>query len=258
MLFLRGTKHFGLYEKGSLPIGFHHALRAMERKIGDALALPKGAKVLDAGCGMGVVSRNLARWYGYTISGIDILDFNLRKAKQEAQKPANRDLHLEYTEMDYHDLSFADASFDGIYTTETFVHAHDPQKVLREFHRVLRPGGRLVQLEYSHDPYDTMEPADKEAFLVVNDLAAMPAFNTFAHGVHEAMLAKAGFTVISSTDYMKNIQPMLFWFMCFAWLPVKILRALGKEKQFVNAVSAVDFWRLRHKIQVKIIIAEKQ
>lgn len=258
MLFLRGTKHFGFYEKGDLPFGFQKALRKMERKIGEALQLEKGAKVLDAGSGMGVVSRNLARWYGYNITGIDILDFNLAKATQEAEKPENRDLHLRYTEMDYHDLRFADKTFNGVYTTETFVHASDPEKVLREFYRVLEPKGRLVQLEYSHDPYDTMTSKEKETFKFVNRLAAMPAFDQFEHGVHEQMLEKAGFKVLSSTDYMKNIQPMLFWFMLSAWLPVKIIRLLGKEKRFVNAISAVDFWRLRHKIKVKKIIAEKR
>lgn len=258
MLFLRGAKHFGFYDKGDLPLGFQKALRKMERKIGVALNLNRGDKVLDAGCGMGIVSQNLARWYGYNITGIDLLDFNLAEAKRRANKPQNNDLELKYLEMDYHSLEFADKAFRGVYTTETFVHASDPQKVLNEFYRVLKPKGRLVQLEYSHDPYETMKPKDREAFKFVNKLAAMPAFDMFEHGVHEKLLEKSGFTVVSSTNFMKNIEPMLFWFMFFAWLPVKIIRLLGKEKRFVNAISAVDFWRLRNKIQVKIIIAEKQ
>lgn len=258
LLFLRGAKHFGFYQKGDVPFGFQRALRKMERKIGEALDLQPGDKVLDAGCGMGVVSRNLARWYGYDIVGIDILDFNLEKAKRKAKTPKNKDLSLHYLEMDYHKLDFPDGSFNGVYTTETFVHASDPEKVLREFYRILKRRGRLVQLEYSHDPYDTMTVKEKETFTFVNRLAAMPAFDMFEHGVHEKMLEKAGFDVVSSTDHMQNIQPMLFWFMLAACIPVKIVRLFGKEKRFVNAVSAVDFWRLRNKIQVKIIIVEKR
>lgn len=257
MLFLRGTKHFGFYDKDDSIFGFQKALRKMERKIGDALALKQGAKVLDAGCGMGAVSRNLARWYGYAITGIDILDFNLTKARHEAAKSANRNLHLNYLEMDYHKLDFPDKAFHGVYTTETFVHASDPEKVLREFYRVLNHKGRLVQLEYSHDPYDTMTTEEKATFTFVNKLAAMPAFDMFEHGVHEKMLKKVGFNVISSTNHTKNIEPMLFWFMFWAWLPTKIIRLFGKEKDFVNAISAVDFWRLRSKIHIKIIVAEK-
>ena len=179
MMFLRGSKHFGYYERGDLPFGFQRALRKMERRIGEALSLRPGDEVLDAGCGMGVVSRNL------------------------------------------------------------------------------KPRGRLVQLEYSHDPYSTMTIKEKEAFKFVNKHAAMPAFDMFEHDIHEKMLQKVGFNVVSSTDCMKNVQPMLFWFMFCAWLPVKFIYFFGRERRFVNAISAVNFWRLRDKIKVKIIIAEK-
>lgn len=257
ILFLRGAKHFGYYEKGDRMFQVSKSLRKMERKIGEALNLPAKSKVLDAGSGMGAVSRNLARWFQYDITGIDILDFNLNTARKEAGKPENASLALRYLEMDYHKLSFEDSSFDGVYTTETFVHASDPQKVLKEFYRVLKPGGRLVQLEYSHDPYSTMTEAEKRSFEFVNKYAAMPAFNLFEHGVHEQLIEKAGFKLVSSTNHMENIEPMLRWFMLSAWLPVKVIRLFKREENFVNAISAVDFWKLRHKIQVKIIVAEK-
>lgn len=121
----------------------------------------------------------------------------------------------------------------------------------------MKPRGRLVQLEYSHDPYDTMTDKERGRFEFVNHYAAMPAFNTFEHGVHEQLLEDAGFKLISNTDHMKNIEPMLRWFMLCAWLPVKIIRLAKQEHRFVNAISAVDFWKLRDKIRVKIIVAEK-
>ncbi len=257
MLFLNGTKHFGFYEEGDKWYNVSFALRKMEHKIGDALNLPRGSTVLDAGCGMGIVSHNLARWYGYNITGIDILDFNLETAQAQAGRPENKELQLEYLEMDYHELAFADQTFDGAYTTETFVHAGNPKRVLKELHRVLKPRGRLVQLEYSHDPYATMSAADRSAFEFINTWAAMPAFNLFEHGVHEKILAEAGFTVTSSTNCMKNTEPMLWTFMMFAWLPVQIIRFFGQERRFVNAVAAVDLWRLRSKWRINIIVAEK-
>ncbi|HEX8182107.1 MAG TPA: class I SAM-dependent methyltransferase [Candidatus Saccharimonadales bacterium] len=257
ILFLRGAKHFGYYERGDKMFQVSKALRKMERKIGKALDLPAKSNVLDAGSGMGTVSRNLVRWFDYSITGIDILDFNLAKACREADKSANSNLSLHYLQMDYHNLSFKDSTFDGVYTTETFVHASDPAKVLSEFYRVLKPGGKLVQLEYSHDPYDTMSSSENRSFEFVNRYAAMPAFDLFEHGVHEKLIRDAGFKLISSTNHMKNIEPMLRWFMLNAWLPVKFIRLARIEHRFVNAISAVDFWKLRHKIHVKIIVAEK-
>lgn len=257
MLFLNGAKHFGYYDEGEKMYRVNPALRKMERKIGEALDLPKNSKILDAGSGMGAVSRNLARWFQYDITGIDILDFNLKEARKQALKADNADLSLEYLEMDYHKLSFGSATMNGVYTTETFVHAADPKQVLKEFYRVLKPGGRLVQLEYSHDPYSTMTLAEKQRFEFVNEYAAMPAFSMFEHGIHEKLLEDVGFKLMSSTNYMRNIEPMLHWFMLCAWLPVKFIRLIKKEKHFVNAISAVDFWKLRDKVQVKIIIADK-
>lgn len=257
ILFLKGAKHFGYYDNGDKMYQISKSLRKMERKIGEALNLPAKSKVLDAGSGMGTVSRNLARWFQYDITGIDILDFNLAAARKEASKPENSNLAVNYLEMDYHKLDFEDSSFNGVYTTETFVHASDPQKVLKEFYRVLKPGGKLVQLEYSHDPYKTMTDAEKHSFEFVNKYAAMPAFDLFEHGVHEKLIENTGFKLISSTNHMKNIEPMLRWFMLNAWLPVKVIRLLKREDHFVNAISAVDFWKLRHKIHVKIIVAEK-
>lgn len=257
IIFLSGAKHFGFYEPGDKMYQISKSLRKMERKIGESLALPANSKVLDAGSGMGAVSRNLSQWFNYRITGIDILDFNLTEARKQAKKPEYSRQGLRYLKMDYHNLTFEDSSFNGIYTTETFVHASDPAKALKEFFRVLKPGGKLVQLEYSHDPYDQMSTADKRSFEFVNKYAAMPAFNLFEHGRHESLIKSTGFNLISSIDYMKNIEPMLRWFMLNAWLPVKLIRLFKQEHRFVNAISAVDFWRLRKKIQVKIIIAEK-
>jgi len=257
MLFLNGTKHFGFYEKDDKSYRFSKALRKMERKIGEALNLERGSRVLDAGCGMGVVSRNLARWFDYKITGIDILDFNLAEARRQALAPENKDLDLTYLEMDYHKLTFEDQVFNGVYTMETFVHASNPAQVLKEFYRVLKPNGRIVQLEYSHDPYSIMRAEDCTAMKFINEMAAMPAFNLFEHGVHEQMLVDAGFRLVSSTNHTKNIEPMLRWFMIIAWLPVKIIRLTKQEKRFVNAIAAVDLWRMRQKMHVNIIVAEK-
>lgn len=53
-------------------------------------------------------------------------------------------LHVEYPDEDIQALSFADASFDLVLTSETLEHVPDPRLGLRETLRVLRPGGRHV------------------------------------------------------------------------------------------------------------------
>ena len=52
---------------------------------------------------------------------------------------------------DYHHLEqYEDGTFDGIYTMETLVHSTDPLEVLKEFLRILKPGGRIALNEYDH------------------------------------------------------------------------------------------------------------
>ena len=49
-------------------------------------------------------------------------------------------------------IPFADASFDSVVCTYTLCSVQDPAQVLRELHRVLRPGGRLLFLEHGLSP----------------------------------------------------------------------------------------------------------
>lgn len=61
-LFLGGTRHFGYYDPGTIwPFPLTPALRRMEDYLYTSLDLPEGAKVLDAGCGVGHVARHLAQ-----------------------------------------------------------------------------------------------------------------------------------------------------------------------------------------------------
>jgi SAM-dependent methyltransferase len=53
-------------------------------------------------------------------------------------------VHVEYPEEDIQALSWADASFDLVLTSETLEHVPDPRRALRETLRVLHPGGRHV------------------------------------------------------------------------------------------------------------------
>jgi len=59
--------------------------------------------------------------------------------------------YSEYPEEDLMELSYADASFDLVLTSDTLEHVPDPRRALRETRRVLRAGGRHV-FTVPHDP----------------------------------------------------------------------------------------------------------
>jgi SAM-dependent methyltransferase len=103
------------------------------------LALPEGASgnLLDAGCGTGIEAANLRRLApGLKIHGVDVSSVTLAGAV--ARPDADNAVFYQAT---LERLPFADSVFDYIASHEVIEHVEDPSVVLREFARVLKPGG---------------------------------------------------------------------------------------------------------------------
>jgi sterol 24-C-methyltransferase len=255
-LFLRGGKHFGLYRPGDVPWNWQAAMRRMENKLAMELDLRPGARVLDAGCGVGEVSDHLAREYGLIVTGIDILDFNIQEAEKRAKR-LGLEQKVSFKEMSYAELDFPDETFDGVFTMETLVHATDAEGVLQQFKRVLTKGGRLVLFEYSRTPERNMPKRAAQAFRQVKVVAAMPSFQRFDHGVLEELLENVGFTSVTVEDITTQMLPMLHCFELIARLPYAIALRLHREDELINAMSAVEFWRYREYFRYNIYNAIK-
>ncbi len=80
------------------------------------------------------------------VAAIDISPKMLGKAAPRA-KQYNGTIDLE--EMDVHDLSFPDDSFDQVFTVCTFCSVPNPVHGLEQLRRVLKPGGRLDMFEHT-------------------------------------------------------------------------------------------------------------
>lgn len=110
--------------------------------IARALELPKGAKILDIGCGYARHAVYLARM-GYRVVGIDISDYLLEKAKERV-----KEFGVEVTLMkkDMRELDYRE-EFDGAYmffTTFGYFSHEENQEVLMRVARALKPGGRFL------------------------------------------------------------------------------------------------------------------
>ncbi|KPM41521.1 hypothetical protein AK830_g4998 [Neonectria ditissima] len=242
---LGGTRHFGYYENDTYwPFPLSRALRAMEDKLAASLDLPKGAYVLDAGCGVGHVALHLASKYGYRVQGIDIIDHHIEKARGNFARSGLPDGQVATRKMDYHHLETLDEeSFDGVYTMETFVHATDPEAVLKGFHRLLRPGGRLSLFEYDHELVDGSPDDMVQDMHKINEFAAMPTNAMSRPGTFKAMLEDAGFTDVVVRDYSDNIKPMTRLFYLLAYIPYLIVTFLSLERYFINTIAGVQSYR---------------
>jgi len=109
---------------------------AMLELIGDV----KGLDVLDAACGTGRYALMLAE-AGARVCGLDASEEMLAHAQRKATESAIAvDLHHGHLDA----LPFADESFDLVVSALALCHIPNLKPVMREFARVLRPGGRAV------------------------------------------------------------------------------------------------------------------
>ena len=98
-------------------------------------------RILEAGVGTGVALPRYDR--KHSVFGIDLSPDMLARAKARV---ARRKLdHVEgIEEMDASDLRFPDQSFDAVVAMYVMTVVPDPEKVMAEFERVTKPGGRLI------------------------------------------------------------------------------------------------------------------
>jgi len=108
--------------------GFKYHAAVIRGMVGKDL----GGHILDVGCGTGIISR---LYPDKDITGIDISEGMLR------YHPGN------CLRGSADDIPFPDESFDAVIGRSILHHLDDPAKAIREMHRVLRPGGRLVLWE---------------------------------------------------------------------------------------------------------------
>ncbi len=111
--------------------------------------LKAGEAVLDCACGTGDLSFAFAN-AGAQVTGLDFTAGMLEVAKVKAEKATQAAWkQVVFIQGDAMALPFADAAFDVVSIAFGIRNVSDPAKAFGEFHRVLKPGGRLVVLEFS-------------------------------------------------------------------------------------------------------------
>ncbi len=255
-LLLKGTNHFGYYNKGDHFWQFSKAMRQMEDQLGKELSLPAGSRVLDAGCGMGFVAIRLADKFKLNVDGIDLLDFNIRKANKNKER-LGLSSRLNFRLGDYTKIGLPNSYYDGIYTMETIMHVSNTPACLKKFYKAMKPGGRLVMHEYSHAGEAKMPPKIFKRLTLLNEQSAMPSMQKFEHGVLETMIKNAGFRRVTAHDISKRTHQMVFGFYLLAAVPYAIFKIFGIEDRLTNASAAVFMRRQRKYLRYNVFTAVK-
>ncbi|MEJ6022611.1 bifunctional 2-polyprenyl-6-hydroxyphenol methylase/3-demethylubiquinol 3-O-methyltransferase UbiG [Ramlibacter sp. PS4R-6] len=135
----------------------------------------KGRRVLDVGCGGGILSDSMAR-KGAEVVGIDLATKALRVAQLHALEAATP--NVEYREISVEALAQQEpASFDAVTCMEMLEHVPDPASVLRACSRLVKPGGWVFISTINRNPKSFL-------FAIVG---AEYVLNLLPRGTHEYM-----------------------------------------------------------------------
>ena len=103
-------------------------------------------KILDVGTGTGFFSILLSK-EGHELTGIDLTPEMIGEAKRQAE---SQQLPIRFEVMDAQEPDFLDESFDAVVTRNLTWTLRDPEKAYRQWHRVLKPGGKLINFDANY------------------------------------------------------------------------------------------------------------
>jgi SAM-dependent methyltransferase len=162
------------------------------------LELGPGQRALEVACGSGGVTCRMARETGAVCVGVDINPHEIEAAQARARE---QDLssNATFRMVDAaQPLPFSDQSFDAIFCNDSINHIPGRLQVFRDWHRVLRPGGRALVT----DPIVVTGQLTNEEMRVRSSIGY---FLFTPVGSNERLLAESGFEVLEVRDVTEGM-----------------------------------------------------
>jgi len=152
--------------------------------LSDAIGFDRfaGKTVLDVGCGVG---NDLAKFAaaGATVTGVDLAERSIQLAKDNFRF---RGLQGEFHQMNGEQLGFPDDSFDAVFCHTVLHFTPNPEAMIAEIHRVLKPGGEAIVMTVNRNSW--MIFLHKVMKTELDHLDA-PVFHTYSISEFERMLS---------------------------------------------------------------------
>lgn len=158
-------------------------LLAAQTKLIEKLAhfaqIPRGAHILDVGCGTGGSASWLAQNLSCSVLGMSISEKEIALARSKARTSESKAL-LEFRVGDANKMDFPEASFEAVWILETSEHLSDKRRFLGDCARVLKSGGRLALGTCLAPTHPTAQQTERLAevsrVLLTEPLGALPDY----------------------------------------------------------------------------------
>ena len=176
---------------------FFDGEESLRRLTIDKMDLKPGQKVLDVCCGTGTLCAMIAEEIGSDgeVVGVDLSENMLKKAEKR------REDNIRFCYANAEEIPYADGYFDrasvtfGLHEMPHLVRMN----VLREMRRVLKPGGKIIVLDYAY-PKRTLAVLLFKVWMLVEGETA----RDFIRRDLSSMIRDAGFDVIEQNVYWMN------------------------------------------------------
>jgi sterol 24-C-methyltransferase len=192
--------HFGFRSKWE---GHGQCIKNSQNFVASKLQVKDMDNVLDVGCGVGGPLRGVVRATGANITGLTINEHQIKRAYEITSELSPwMQQRCHYIKQDYLNIKGMPLNhYDAAFYMESSLHCENRTQTFSEVYKLLKPGGRLVAMEYVTLPgWKPNDPYHKELMrlhLHGNGAARTPSIEEDL-----GMFRKAGFEIQEHFDYM--------------------------------------------------------
>ena len=163
-----------------------------------SLELTRGKRLLDVACGSGGPALRIVEKTGCSVTGVDLHEDAITAARSLAgQRQLQQRAEFQVADA-AQGLPFADAQFDAITCIDAINHLTDRPRVLQEWKRVLKPGGRVLFT----DPITVTGPLTAEEIAVRSSIG----FFLFVPADYDSrLIAECGLKLMIREDVTANM-----------------------------------------------------
>ena len=161
-----------------------------------------GDRVLDMGCGIGGPLRGVVRATGANVTGITINQHQINRAREITRGLSPwMQARCHFVRQDYLNIQgMEEGAYDAAFYMESSLHCENRTQTFKETYKLLKPGGRLVAMEYNllegWNPNDPVQQELMRLHLHGNGAAKTPTIEEDLQ-----MIRDAGFTVEEHFDF---------------------------------------------------------
>jgi ubiquinone/menaquinone biosynthesis C-methylase UbiE len=185
--------------------------RAISNHAAQVSGLDATCRLLEIGCGNGTTAIALARDFGCRVDGIDLDESAIEAARHSLAQAGSPD-GVTFATGDVRKLPYPDACFDQVLCESVFSTVMQKEKAAAEMKRVLKPGGRLVMLDFV-----LLKPIPEQ---VQQRVSFIPCLSrTLVAGEYLALFEALGFRQPYVEDHSDEVKKAGLWiyYMFGAW-----------------------------------------